>query len=388
MRINRLAIAVSTPLISGATVFGAIAIHHRGLDTPWGSKQVHAAAESSPEPEMLLANWPRQCAALQQALLKQPKLSSLTYEARPITPFVIPAWRLSWQGEVIALPLVEYSDVRVSRNEDDEFFVVLEDRQTQTRVMLNQLSQSPPIVDVFTTGLHPMLALVQLQGSPTTAAVAAPASNLAPVLGSTTKATSAKRSRSSDRGAEATMLAVPESADSASSNWDGPSLTEHLFGGPVLLEQLIDIGYRHRPQSLSCKAEAWERELPIAMGLALKLSSGNEPAAAYAKVGQQPGRVLLRQSAEKTTWQARFGKGESYADVIITLPNQHESVAVGFGIGEENWWDSEPRPEWLIALERAVEADTVYAWQALSVELHRAGIAVEGESSIQALTVE
>ena len=373
MQVKQLVVTVLTPLISGAATFGAIALRHHGLSSIVGSRQVHAAAQSSPEPEALLSNWPQQCEALREELRSQPHLTEVTYEARPIQPFVTPAWKLNWQGETIALPLVDYSDVRVARNEDGKLFVVLEDPAADTRVMLNQLKQSQAIADVFATVPHPALSLAQLQGEPVAAMEAEP--------GASGKAMAVKRGRSNSKETEPTET-VP------TLSWDGPGLTERLFEGPVALEQLIDEGYRHRPQSMSCKAEAWEKELPMAMGLALKLSTGTAPEAAYSKIGQQPGRLLLHRGDGKTTWQARFGEGEFYADVTITLPSDHESAEVGMGMGQENWWDAEPRPEWLIALERAVAVDSQYAWDALSVELHRAGMGEESAQSIQTLMAE
>lgn len=375
MQVKQLVVAILTPLISGAMTFGAIALRHHGLNSIVGSGRVHAAGQSSPEPEALLSNWPQQCEVLREALRSQPQLTEVTYEARPINPFVTPAWKLNWQGEAIALPLVNYSDVRVARNEDSKLFVVLEDRKMGARVMLNQIKQSQPISDVFTTVPHPALSLAQLQAKPeVTIAIEADAD-------AGTKAMAVKRGRLSSQDTEA-AAPVP------TLSWDGPGLTERLFDGPVALEQLVDEGYRHRPQSMSCKAEAWEKELPVAMSLALKLSMGATPEAAYSKVGQQPGRLLVHRAEGTTTWQARFGEGAFYADVTIALPSEHESAEVGLGMGQENWWDAEPRPEWLIALERAVEADTLYAWQALSVELHRAGMSDESAQSIQALTAE
>lgn len=382
MQVKQLVIAVLTPLISGAATFGAIALHHHGLNSIVGAGRVHAAAQSSPEPEALLSNWPQQCEVFKQELLSQPKLTKVTYEARPIQPFVTPAWKFNWQGETIALPLVNYSDVRVVRNEDGKIFVILEDQAAEARVMLNQLKQSQPLVDVFATVPHPALSLAQLQGEPEGAAIALePDGELGSEVDAGVKAIAVKRSHSS--------LDKPELlAPVATLSWDGPGLTERLFDGPVALEQLIDQGYRHRPQSLSCKADAWEKELPIAMGLALKLSTGNVPEAAYANVGQRPGRLLLHRGDGRTIWQARFGEGEFYFDVTIALPSDHESAAVGMGMGQESWWDAEPRPEWLVALERALEVDRLYAWQALSVELYRAGMSDESAQSIQALTVE
>lgn len=380
MQVKQLVIAILTPLISGTVTFGAIASRHHGLNSIVGSGRVHAAAQSSPEPEALLSNWPQQCEVLKQELRSQPQLTEVTYEARPIEPFVTPAWKFNWQGETIALPLVQYSDVRVARNEDGKLFVVLEDRQAGARVMLNRLKQPQSISDVFATVPHPALSLAQLQGELAAGAIAVEA-KLDPDGETGGKAISVKRNPSSQNETETI-------APAATLSWNGPSLTERLFEGPVALEQLVDQGYRYRPQSLSCKADAWEKELPMAMGLALKLSTGDVPEAVYAKVGQQPGRLLLHRRDGQTIWQARFGEGEFYSDVAIALPTAHESAAVGMGMGQENWWDAEPRPEWLVALERAVAVDSAYAWQALSVELHRAGMSEASSQSIQALTAE
>ncbi len=391
MQVKQLVVAVLTPLISGAATFGALALHHYGLNSLMGSGRVHAAAQSSPNPDALLANWPQQCEALKQGLLSQPELASVTYEARPIDPFVTPAWKLTWQGEVIALPIVDYRIVQVARNDDGKYFVLLESPEVGARVMLNQLKQPPSIMDVFATAPHPSLSLAQLQAAPVASSDGESEAEVKAL------ATKRSRSRNQDSASESSAKSLAESpaeslaeAPAARLSWDGPSLTERLFDGPVALEQLIDEGYRHRPQTLNCKADAWEKELPIAMGLALKLSTGNgmAPEAAYANIAQQPGRLLKYRSEDKTTWQARFGAGEVYSNVTITLPSNHESAAAGLGMGQENWWDAEPRPEWLEALERAVEADTPYAWQALSVELQRAGMSQAGIRSIQQAKAE
>ncbi len=387
MQVKQLVVAILTPLISGAATFGAIALNHHGLNSLMGSQRVHAAAQSSPEPEVLLSNWPQQCEALKAELLNQPKLAGVTYEARPIDPFVTPAWKLTWQGEVMALPIVDYRTVQVARNDDGKYFVLLESPEIGARVMLNQLKQPQLMTDVFATVPHPSLSLAQLQAAPVASSDGESEAEV--------KALATKRSRSrnqdgsSDSSTESPAESLAE-APAARLSWDGPSLTERLFDGPVALEQLIDEGYRHRPQTLNCKADAWEKELPIAMGLALKLSTGNGtvPEAAYANIAQQPGRLLKYSSEDKTTWQARFGAGEVYSNVTITLPSNHESAAAGLGMGQENWWDAEPRPEWLEALERAVEADTPYAWQALSVELQRAGMSQAGIRSIQQAKAE
>jgi hypothetical protein len=399
MQAKQVVVAILTPLVTGSATFGAIALNHYGQLALGGSGRVHAAAQSSPEPEALLAHWPQQCKVLRQALLSQADLTELTYEARPLEPLVTPAWKLNWQGETLALPLVDYSDVRVARNEDGRLFVVLEDRKLKARVMINQLKQPQPLVDVFATVPHPSLALAELQGEPIATVETGPIAGArtdggaAVVSQGNIKAMAVKHSRPEGAAGTPKVAASELVQDELSQDelsWDGPSLTERLFEGPVALESLIDEGYRHRPQALGCKAEAWEKELPMAMGLALKLSTGNGTAAeaVYAKVGQQPGRVLRYRSADQTTWQARFGAGEFYSDVTIALPSDHESAPVGLGMGQENWWDAEPRPEWLVALERAVEVDSIYAWQALSVELHRAGMSEESAQSIQKLTAE
>lgn len=375
MQAKQLVVAILTPLLTGSATFGAIVLQQRSVRL-FGASRVHAAAQSTPEPEALLSNWPQQCVALRQELLDQPELSEVTYEARPLGSFVTPAWKLNWQGEVIALPLVDYDEVRVARNEDEQLMVVLEDSKTETRVMLNRLRQSPPMKDVFATAPHPDLALAGLKGE-----------SLPPVVvGEAVEAL--KHGRSKGKVAHDGEQQLGQNSDvvaAAVLDWDGPSLTERLFDGPVALEQLIDQGYRHRPQALSCEADAWEKELPIAMGLALKLvaGSGDVPEAVYAKVGHQPGRLLHRLVGEQTVWQARLEEGEFYSDVMISLPTSHESAAVGMGMGQENWWDAEPRPEWLIALERAVEVDSEYAWNALSVEVHRAGMSDVSAQSIQ-----
>lgn len=385
MQVRQIVVAVLTPLLSGTATFGAIALHNNGLGSVVGSRRVHAAAQSSPEPEALLANWPQQCEALKEVLLKQPELAAVTYEARPIEPFVTPAWKLTWQGETIALPLVNYNKVKAAQNGNGQYFVLLEDTEAKTKVMLNQLQPPQPMADVFATVPHPSLSLAQLQAEPGLLDEAEPDASL--------KALARKRSRSRGDVPEANVTAADATKIEENEtilSWDGPSLTERLFDGPVALEQLIDEGYRHRPQSLNCKADSWEKELPIAMGLALKLSTGNGtvPDAAYAKVAQQSGRLLKYRSEETTTWQARFEAAQVSSDVTISLPSNHESAAVGMGMGQESWWNAEPRPEWLIALERAVDADTSYAWQALSVELRRAGISQAGIRSIQASKAE
>lgn len=367
MEAKQVVVAILTPLVTGSATFGAIALNHQGRDSRLepapahtaAHTAAHAAAQAGPKPEAVLAHWPRQCQVLRQALLSQPQLTEVTYEARPLEPFVTPAWKLNWQGEVLALPLVNYSDVRVTRNEDGLLLVVLEDRKLGARVLINQLKQAPPLTDVFATVPHPSLALAQLRAEPNAVGAAPGAGPQATATAAQSPALQAM-AVTQDRlgghlgGAIAEAAQVTPSKNRAlpgsdrpggdRPTWDGPSLTERLFDGPVALESLIDQGYRHRPQSLSCKAEAWEKELPVAMGLAWKLSagSGTAPEAAYARVGQQPGRVLRYRSGDMTTWQARFGEGEFYSDVTIALPSSHESAAVGLGLGQDNWWDVEP----------------------------------------------
>lgn len=51
----------------------------------------------------------------------------------------------------------------------------------------------------------------------------------------------------------------------------GEAATKKMFGGPPSLLEITRLGYRHRPSELTCRDEDRDREMPIAVALALKV---------------------------------------------------------------------------------------------------------------------
>jgi hypothetical protein len=384
MQATRIIVGIATPLLSAMATFAGLSFY--------GQRQSpDLASAPPPQAQAPLPHWPSQCTALRHELQERSQQTEIRYQARPIEPFVTPAWKLSWHGDLVALPFVDYSDVQVLRNQDGQLMVVLQDQRSGTRVLLNRLRQEPPLEDVFATVPHPSLMLAALQGGDASLSVPAqsstPASAQSPAPGTITAIAPELPGPQFAVQTAAVPSALSPALPQPVSPWTGVELTQHLFGEAIALEQLVDLGYRHRPSALSCRAQRWEQELPIALGLSLKLMAGpgGEPQAAYAGVGQKPGRLVRYQAGERQLWQGRIEDGAFYSEIAIALPSDHESAEVGLGLGLEGWWETEPRPPWMVALERALASDRPYSWQVLIVELHRAGLSQASVASIQRL---
>ena len=287
--------------------------------------------------------------------------SPFTYNRRPVQPFVAPAWKLRWQGITLALPAVAYQELTVLQSQAGQLTIALRSSEDSVRVLLSQRPDEAEPVDV-------RRQIASLEGV-----------ELMPLRG--------RRRLHTDQ-----------------------KLAQQLFAVNTLSsEALTDLGYRYRPERLSCRLESWREDLPVAMALqkqsklAADTGSLGRTVAVYPQVGSARGRVFRRQAAAassfaassfaasalpQTTWQAQIREPRNASDVLISLPKAHPSAAVGLAFGRDNWWEAPGRPDWLDALEQAIAHRQSSDWQQLAQTLEQSNFSSHSVKSAQQLAAQ
>ena len=367
-----------------------------------------------------LSQWPQECRALRREL-GQPRsrgelrrLASsgrVTYDSRPIQPFVAPAWKLRWQGIPIAIPTATYRELILLRSASGLLTVALwgegtglmevEPHSAAASRAGTPLAAVP--VRVFLSQRPPMVEEVDVR----TEIARLEGVELMPLRG--------RRRPLSDQ-----------------------RLTRQLFKTQNLsAEALADLAYQHRPEQIRCRLESWQADLPIALALKqmrqqeMLQQQNSETLAVYPRVGQAAGRVFRRRRLAEvknanaasntasnavskvapraststnprtantktinpktarmkswTEWQAQIREPQNASDILISLPDKHPSATVGLALGQDNWWEARGRPAWLDALEQAIATDQASDWQRLALALERAHFSSDSLKSVQQL---
>ena len=271
------------------------------------------------------ATWSSRCQQLKNTLAKEPGIN-VTYQSRPQKPEIQSSWQLTWSGQRVPIPAIQYSDVFVSHSTPGNYIVILNgsvNGQT-VKVLLNSTPNPAPIDDIFS----------------------------AIAIG------------------ETASLPTPE----------GQALTNQLFGGAVTTHQLSTQRYHHTLTDLSCKKDRWEKEVPIAIALSLKPTDVHTPDSAY-RLDQD--YTTYSQTDTKETWIARWSDPRQSADIIYQLPKGQRYGKLGLGVGQSNWQAAPTTPQWVNALETALEKPEKRNWQALSQAMQVAKMSRKSVDTVQ-----
>ncbi len=273
----------------------------------------NAIAQTSEIPELIAEGW--ECESLRDSLENEPA-ANLVYSDRPPVPSDLSVWKFDRGGVTVPVPAVAYTDVLVVRPQPETpvlvyFFKEAEDDSIRT--IIGQYPKEEPIVDLFSPDSEP--------------------------------------------------------------TDEGRALTEQLFGGPVALETLIDLGYEHRPDDLTCEDDRWQTEVPVGLGLILSSlgAPGGEPQAVYR---QDSGGWLIKSEQDNwVAWQASILRSDSYIDISTILPASHPAANLGLAIDHSSLasvTEAADRPQWLDVLETAIAEDTEASWEAFASAIEAA----------------
>jgi hypothetical protein len=336
------------------------------------------------------------------------------YQPRPVQPFVAPAWKLNWQGVVLAIPAVDYHELTLLRGEGGELVVGLQNRapaiahpagaaaisQAPVKLVLSRRAETERLVEDIQVAALGGVAIDHV------AIDDAAGERVAVVDGVAMQRVRGRRSLGSN---VETVLGQNEADGLRQAPQDRQRLIRRLFGKAMSQDELLDLAYRNRSEDLSCAPAEWEADLPIALALKQKLDSrppmGEAVVAAYAQVGDHPGWVIRHRSQSlgasgaqaakapefsgtpRTEWKIRI-KGsaasqQAASELWMSLPEDHASADVGLGAGQDNWWEAQNRPAWLDALETAIATDTPAAWHQLALALDAARFSENSVKSVQ-----
>jgi hypothetical protein len=106
---------------------------------------------------------------------------------------------------------------------------------------------------------------------------------------------------------------------------EGEVLTTTLFGGPVTLARLIDLGYQHTPRDLTCAPEAWRTEL--AAWLVLVLKAVATPAGEVYRAPSGPGWILATSNDAVSRLQQSVPGEGAITDITVAVPVGTEPLA-------------------------------------------------------------
>ncbi|MGR3276178.1 hypothetical protein ACSYAD_13805 [Acaryochloris marina NIES-2412] len=273
------------------------------------------------------AIWPQHCQKLRQELSQQPG-GKITYQPLPKDRASQPSWKLNWYGRQIPIPAIQYTDVLVIRDKDDSSVLLKGQIADQTAsVVLSRSPKIEPMVDIFA-----------------------------------------------------------EIADSgtAQNSSEGIALTQKLFGGPVSVEQLSDLGYRHTLADITCDKANWQEEVPIALALIIKdIAAPIGPSTSAYNLN--PGILLASQSESKDKWWSKWHDEQYDVEVILTLPKDHQQGNLGFALGKADGPVAPNVPVWLGQLETAIANPTQQNWQALRIAFKQAKISDKSIQKIEEL---
>ena len=271
--------------------------------------------------------WPQRCQKLKEELSQQPGVN-VTYQPLPKDIVRQPSWKLTWYGRQIPLPAIQYTDVLVIQNKDNSLLLLEGQIAGQTAsIALSRFPKAEPLADIFTEYVGP---------------------------------------------------------GKAQTSSDGIALTQKLFGGPVSLEQLSAIGYRHTLADVTCDEAKWQEEVPIAIALIIKgiaIPIGPKTSA----YNLNPGVLIAGQSESKGQWWSQWHDEKYDTDLKLTLPEGHQQGNLGFALGQTDWPVAPNAPVWLGQLEAAIANPTRQNWQALQVALKKAKMSDKSIQKIEAL---
>ncbi|ABW31327.1 hypothetical protein [Acaryochloris marina] len=272
-------------------------------------------------------NWPQRCQQVKKELSQQPA-AKITYAPLPKDIAIQSSWKLNWLERQIPVPAMQYTDVFVLQDQDHHTILFIGQIEGENaQVMLGKSPKIEPLVDIF---------------------------------------------------------ADIADADKTENSPEGTALTQKLFGGPVSMEKLTDLGYRHTLADLTCNQANWQKEVPIALALIFKgIATSIGPNTSAYDLNQ--GVLLGSKSESQDKWWFQWNGEQQYMYVMLTLPNGHQHGDLGFALGQKDWPVAPNAPVWLGQLETAISNPTRQNWQTLQLALKKAKMSEKSIEKIEAL---
>ena len=279
-----------------------------------------------------LEQWQSSCLELKESM-KDNRSVYVTFAEYPEEALDVVAWLLKWDDIDVPVPATEYRTVIVNRAQSDssilEFIMIAKDGTTLLG-LVHSADISAPMEDVF--------AMASIGGVTTTSG--------------------------------------------------GIEATNELFGGPVSLVDLIELGYHHSPDSLSCKPDQWRREMPIGVALTLKVIEGpTDLDAVYNRVGPHRGWLEIGKRKRGTTVRATVVPPNALVrEAYFDFPDPRDEFGFAIGLGPGKI--APDAPEWLGALNTAIAEGTPDAFKALEDSMRRAGLDEASVDSVKRLQTD
>jgi len=167
---------------------------------------------------------------------------------------------------------------------------------------------------------------------------------------------------------------------------EGIAATKAMYGGAVRFSELMIRAYESTPKEITCCAEKTEKETGTVVALIMKAIDGPNIVAAYKGIGRYKGWLtksksggqveyrlnILSESDEKYVYQVTYQITEAAAYQTFPLL-----------VGTTNPHDAAQPPNWIPALEAALEEDSSEAWQNFLSAAEDGGISEKSRSAVR-----
>lgn len=159
---------------------------------------------------------------------------------------------------------------------------------------------------------------------------------------------------------------------------DGRSLTRQIYGGPVRISKISMFGFAITPENLICHDKNDIEEAEISIALILKnIESPGKLMSAHKNVGAYKGWIEKQRSNKQFEYILNIipdsGK-ELLHQVSYIIPDESVYKDLPFQVGTMDKQKIKKPPEWLDALNRALQNKTEYTWKEYAKTAQKKGI--------------
>ncbi|MFH2046517.1 MAG: hypothetical protein ABIK92_15365 [Pseudomonadota bacterium] len=215
-------------------------------------------------------------------------------------------WVLYWHGIEVLIPQAEYKDVYVLVNKRNQYELML---RTIDNILISlMITEHKPQNDIF----------------------------------------------SKDSGDKIPVL-----------NIENMRQTEAMYGEPVKVSDLMLLAYETTPDQLTCKEENRIKETAIAIALILKTITSPGVTSAYKNVGTYDGWITKSEVENNIEYVLNIIPSDSdsqFLNITYKLPQESIYAYIPFHVGNKNPKPDKKPPDWLIALNNALELKTNNSW--------------------------